>query len=508
MSGYRLGAATRRSADGLVVAGGWPPRCVRLSEAGAAALDHVLAGAAPDAPGTEALVRRLVGYGMLDPVAGTVGESVTFVVPVRDGGAALGRLVAGLAPYGEVIVVDDGSRDGSGEVARRAGATVVANEGAPGPAGARNAGWRRAATEFVAFIDADCLVDGDWARPLAGLLADDPALALAAPRVRGLPARGRPGAGLAGGPGSASVVRDTVASARLARWERTRSPLDMGAAGGLVGPDRRISFVPSAALVARRSALAELGGFDEALRVGEDVDLAWRAVAAGWSVRYAPEVEVRHPPRPTLRARARQHFDYGTSAAALERRHPGAAVPLRANRLMLPAALLGAGMPGGALLVGVTIIVRTTALHSASRGGVAGSIAAIAASRRHDGRARTPGAMPSMKATPRRADRRVPLAVARLALEAEGTGGRELARALARDWLPLTLLLATRRGRVRRLALLALAVDAAVATAPDPAAAPINALLRLADNVAYCAGLWRGALAERSPRAALPRWGR
>ncbi len=437
---YRLGSHTRRSAGGLLLVGGWPPRCVRLSIAGAAALDEVLAGR----PATRAarLIGRLVSNGMLDPVARPSEAEVTFVVPVRDGGPALGILVARLAGQGSVIVVDDGSRDDSPALARGVGAMVVTNAGQPGPAGARNSGMRLARTEFVAFIDADCHVDGDWARPLAALLAADPELALAAPRVRGAP-----------GPGP------------LARWERSGSPLDLGATAGLVGPGRRISYVPSAALVARRSALEELGGFDEALRFGEDVDLVWRAVEAGWKVRYAPEIEVSHPARSTLRARLRQHFEYGTSAASLEGRHPGSAVPLRPTRMALPAALLGGGHVMCAALVAVAI----------------GAVAA-----------------------PRRTDATVRLAVARLALGGELAAGRQLARAFSREWLPLTLLAATHRGRFRRAALLALAVDAAAATAADPGAVAVNASLRFADNAAYCAGLWRGALASRCARVLLP----
>jgi mycofactocin system glycosyltransferase len=440
----RLAAHTRRGAGGRLLVGGWPPRYVRLSAAGATALDEVLAGT--PVPRAAALVRRLVSYGLLDPTAEGSDAEVTFVVPVRDGGPAIGSLVAGLIAHGPVIVVDDGSRDGSPALARSAGAKVVANAEAPGPAGARNTGWRHARTEFIAFIDADCRVDGDWARPLAALLDADPGLALVAPRIRG-----------ADGPG------------RLARWERTRSPLDMGRAGGLVGPGRRISYVPSAALVARRSALAELGGFDGALRFGEDVDLVWRAVASRRRVRYAPEIEVAHPARPTLRARLRQHYDYGTSAAALERRHPGAAAPLRPSRMMLPAALLASG-----------------SLRCASFAGAA--LAAIAA--------------------PRGAEAKVRLAVARLAIGGEVAGGRELARALAREWLPLTLLLAGRPGRLRRAALLAVALDIVAATAADPRAVASNAPLRVADNAAYCAGLWRGAVACRCPRVVLPARGR
>jgi mycofactocin system glycosyltransferase len=441
---FRLGADTRRSADGRLLIGGRPPRCLRLSEAGAAALDAVLAGR--PAPRAADLVTRLTSHGMLDPVARPAGIEITFVIPVRDGGPALGSLVADLVAYGPVIVVDDGSQDGSVDLARGAGASVVANVESPGPAGARNTGRRLAGTDFIAFVDADCRVEGDWAGPLAGLLEIDPGLVIVAPRVRAIPGRGR-----------------------LARWERSGSPLDMGGAGGLVGPGRRVPYVPSAALVARRAALEELGGFDDALRFGEDVDLVWRAVEAGHRVRYAPEIEVAHPARPTLRARLRQHFEYGTSAAALERRHPGSAVPLRPTRMMVPAALLGGDQTLAAALAAVAV---------------------------------------GIFATPRGSEPRVRLAVFRLALGGELAAGRELARALSREWLPLTLLAFARRGRLRRAALLALAVDTVAATAADPGAAPWNAPLRIADNAAYCGGLWRGALASQCARVVLPRRGR
>jgi mycofactocin system glycosyltransferase len=435
---HRLGAHTRRLGGGRVLVGGWPPRQVRLSTAGAAALDDLLAGR--DTAAADLLAPRLRECGLIDPVATAATARVSFVVPCRDGGPRLGALVTDLLPYGEVIVVDDGSVDGSVELARQAGARVAANDGEPGPAGARNHGRELTRTEFVAFVDADCRVRGDWARPLAALLEADQDLALVAPRVRG-----------AAGPG------------RLARWERTCSPLDMGAMGGLVGPGRRVSFVPSAALVARRSALEALGGFDPSLRFGEDVDHVWRAVAAGWSVRYAPEVEVEHPARARLSARARQHFDYGTSAALLERRHPGAAMPLRLSRLTLPPAILAAGPAGVGLLAGL-------------------AIALLAAAKQDD---------PTVRP-----------AVVRLAFEGQLGAGRGLARATVRDWLPLALLASLRWRRGRRFALTALAADLAVATAPDPAAA--NVLLRFADNAAYCAGLWRGAVTARSPRALMP----
>ena len=110
------------------------------------------------------------------------------------------------------------------------------------------------------------------------------------------------------------------------RYGAARSPLDLGERPALVAPRMRVSYVPAAALVVRRCALGE--GFDEQLRYGEDVDLLWRLVELGWRVRYEPTVQVAHREPGTWGALLRRRFLYGTSAAPLARRHPGAVAPL------------------------------------------------------------------------------------------------------------------------------------------------------------------------------------
>ena len=119
-------------------------------------------------------------------------------------------------------------------------------------------------------------------------------------------------------------------STPLAHYESSRSPLDLGAEQGRIAAGTRVSYVPAAALVVRVDALRAIGGFDESLRIGEDVDLVWR-------------LDRRRPPLP-LRARRRlctigrdRHcwrglasaFGYGRSAASLDHKHPGAVAPLR-----------------------------------------------------------------------------------------------------------------------------------------------------------------------------------
>ena len=137
---------------------------------------------------------------------------------------------------------------------------------------------------------------------------DDPAVAAVAPRV----------------------VPSPPVSSLLERYEASRSSLDMGRHPELVRPRSRLGFVPSAALIVRREALGA-SGFDQDLRLGEDVDLVWRLAEAGWHVRYDPTVTVSHETRARPSQWLRRRYDYGTSAAALERRHPGNLAPARVS---------------------------------------------------------------------------------------------------------------------------------------------------------------------------------
>ena len=444
---FELDAGVRRRDGGRLLFGGTPPRLVRLSDAGNLALGDILAGSPLDRAAS-LLAKRLQRDGLLHPLPDDGGNDppVTIVVPVRDGGEPLAALVRALAAEGPVIVVDDGSGDGSGERAAAAGARVIPNDGPRGPAAARNTGLRAAATELVAFVDADCEVRRGWRAGLAALLAADPRLALAAPRVR-------------------SVTTDTS----IGRYESRFSPLDLGPAASLVGPRRRIAYLPAAALVARREALLAVGGFDRRLRFGEDVDLVWRLLAAGWSARYVPARELHHRPRSTVVALASQRCGYGSSAPGLVDRHGVAAAPLRSGRH-------GVGIGLATAVLGPRTLLPA----------VAASAALVAAKGR---------------------DRASRQALAEVALRADVDLARHLARALLREWLPLTLASALARRRGRRLLLAALVVDTLPIWLRARRTDELLELtaLQLVDRVAYATGLWREMAVRRDFRALLPR---
>jgi mycofactocin system glycosyltransferase len=443
---FELDPSVRRRDRGRLLTGGDPPRMVRLSEAGGAALDAVLGGAGHD-PVAAALADRLADAGIVHPLP-TDGEDdppLTSIVPVRDGGEPLAELVRVLGSEGPVIVVDDGSRDGSAERAAAAGARVIPNAGAPGPSGARNTGLRAAATELIAFVDADVVVEPGWRRGLADLLVADPALALVGPRVRSAP----------GG-------------SLLARYERRASPLDLGPAPSRVGHRHRISYLPAAALLARRDALLELGGFDESMRFGEDVDLVWRLIASGRGARYVPSREVLHRPRPTACAIAAQRAGYGRSAPDLARRHGSAVAPLRPGRHAVAIWTAAAALGPRALLPGLAASMTLVA----SRG----------------------------------EDRHSRLALAEVALRGHVDATRHLARVLVREWLPLGVAAAAVSRDARRVLLGAIVLDSlpACSSAETPAELPRAVALHAVDRLAYGAGMWREIVRRREFSSLLP----
>jgi mycofactocin system glycosyltransferase len=338
-----------------VMVGGHPGRVITLTSRGVSGLEALVAGG-PASDQDRRLGGRLVDAGMAHPrppAGGTCGDrsTVTIVVPARDRGQALDRCLASLdgsdgldGPVPPaVVVVDDGSDDpvAVAAVCRRRGARVVRRPGNGGPAAARNTALGVVDTDLVAFVDSDCTVTAGW---LAALLPHfaDPEVVAVAPRV--LPEHPPAGA------------RDTT----LSRYRTARSPLDMGPDRGEVGPGRLVRYVPTAAMVARRSALER--GFDIQLRVGEDVDLVWRLLDRGWRVRYEPASTVHHREPSTWSGLLSRRFRYGTSAGPLSARHPGRLAPIELRpwpTLAAVAALAGRPrMTAVATATGAAVLFR------------------------------------------------------------------------------------------------------------------------------------------------------
>lgn len=459
LTGMRVVAdpSLQRHDGGTVLMGGSPLRVVRVSERGAAVLSGLLDGdPVPAKPGVQRLVRRLLDAGLVQPAVDespfTV-DDVTVVLPVR--GVFDSGLLAAIGRVARIIVVDDASEEpvhATDRNAHGAPVEVVRRDERGGPAAARNTGLALVATAIVAFVDADCIPRSGWLGPLLAQFTD-PEVALVAPRIVAAEPLGR------------------ASHPRLARYERDSAALDLGPVRGRVRARTRLAFVPSAALVGRVGALRALGGFDESMTVGEDVDLVWRIDESGRTVRYEPSSLVQHRHRTTPWQWARRRFDYGTSAGPLARRHPGALVPVEASGWSYAAwGLIAAGHPvASAVTVGATAGVLERHLRGVDHPW---------------------------------------LAAWRLTQRGHRGAGRLLARAVVRPWWPLALALAVFvPWRRLRLVLLGAAIGAPAIEwwqrRPD-IDLPTFLAFRLADDIAYSAGVWVGCVQARTLEPVTP----
>jgi mycofactocin system glycosyltransferase len=378
---------------------------------------------------------------------------VTVVVPVKD--RPLGRLLAALpAGLGGLIVVDDGSADPEflAHEVHAAGGEVVRHESSKGPAAARNAGLAAATTPLVAFLDSDVVPLDGWLAPLLAHLAD-PAVALVAPRIVALP----PHRGV------------------LGRYEAVRSSLDLGPDPALVVPRSRVAYVPSAALLVRKTALG--AGFDERMHVAEDVDLVLRLHAAGWRLRYEPSSEVAHEHRSDPGAWWLRKAYYGTGAAPLALRHPGSVPPMVLS-------------PWSAVVCALLLLQRRWAYAGAA------AVTAVATERlsRKLGRLR---------------DSRTSAA----RLTGLGLAGAvlQLASGLTRHFWPVAALAVPFSARARRAVLVAALAEGVgdwwAHRDRDAAVRPGllgHVVAHRLDDLAYGSGLWWGALRARTAAPLLP----
>ena len=446
---FTLDPSARLIDDDRIVIGGSPLGLFRLSPAGGRVVAALVAGG-PLPPGHAPLTDRLLDAGVIhpcpEPGTGPAAADVTAVVPVhQEGPTDLTALLRGLADEGvrRAVVVDDASPT---PVELDAGpidgltVDVVRLDRNGGPGAARNAGVALVATPVVAFVDADTVLPVAWVAPLTDHLADE-RVAVVAPRITAVPGGHRP----------------------RERFERWRSPLDLGPTPARVRAGSRVSYVPAAVLVVRTAAFRDVGGFAAELRFGEDVDLVWRLDEAGWRIRYEPAVGVGHRTRESIGAWARQRFDYGTSAAPLAARHPGALAPARVSGWSALSWAVGTLVSP---LAGVGIAAATTA--------------ALVRKLR-------PMTHPFAEA-------------GRLAGLGHLFAGRILASATTRAWWPLAVVAALVSRRARRAVVLAAVIPGLLEWRADrPELDPVTALgLRLLDDLAYGTGVWAGMARHRT----------
>jgi glycosyltransferase involved in cell wall biosynthesis len=219
---------------------------------------------------------------------------VSVIVPVYNGEHYLKDAIASIRgqcpPSLEIVVIDDGSTDGTAHLIDHLGDDICrARQAQRGPAAARNHGLALSQGEFVAFLDADDLWPPDSLRMRVDRLLAEPALDVVLGRVQPIHATGARGYELSGG----SLIATQLGSALF-----------------------------------RRDVFARVGTFDERLSFSEDHDWFLRAREQGIRLAVLDRVTLQYRLHASNMTRCRDHRGYQLPAilkASLDRRRAGGA---------------------------------------------------------------------------------------------------------------------------------------------------------------------------------------
>ena len=227
---------------------------------------------------------------------------ISVVVCTYNGSRTLRDCLEGLSqieyPNFEVIIVNDGSKDKTEEIAKefsgKYGFRLISTPNR-GLSNARNMGMEAATGEIVAYTDDDARPDPHWLHYLAYDFLNSGFDAVGGPNIP------PPGDGL---------IAECVAN----------SP---GGPAHVLVCDRTAEHIPGCNMAFRKAALQEAGGFDPQFRTaGDDVDACWRILEKG-KIGFSASAMVWHHRRNSLKMYWKQQYGYGKAEALLEDKWPG-----------------------------------------------------------------------------------------------------------------------------------------------------------------------------------------
>ena len=194
----------------------------------------------------------------------------------------------------EVIVVNDGSTDGTEKIAAQYGFRLITTENR-GLAAARNVGMQAANGEIIAYIDDDASPDPHWLRYIGATFMNTNHVGVGGPNIA---------------PPEDSPMAECV----------SHSP---GNPVHILLSDTEAEHIPGCNMAFRKSALEAIGGFDSQFRIaGDDVDVCWQLQQKGGSLGYHAGAMVWHHRRSSMRAFWEQQHNYGKAEAQLEKKWP------------------------------------------------------------------------------------------------------------------------------------------------------------------------------------------
>lgn len=230
--------------------------------------------------------------------------TVSVVIPVHDGAATIGACLTALLGQSldrsryEIIVADDGSADGTGEIVRSYPVKLLRSETNRGSPAARNMAIAAATGDWVAFTDADCVPSRSWLASLLRAIESDPS----PETVAGIAGK------IMGFPSEASAARFASLTGHLDTERQLNHPT--------------YPYAYMASVMYRRAAIEAAGPFDESMRIYATPEFHHRVITRfGGRMLYEPRAVVLHRHPETWGRYWRQQWGYGAGYATFLRRH-------------------------------------------------------------------------------------------------------------------------------------------------------------------------------------------
>jgi len=195
----------------------------------------------------------------------------------------------------EVILVDNGSIDGSLEIMRRYPFRIV-RESVKNSFSARNCGIRNSTGDIIVLTDSDCVVDPGWLKAFEASFSDNEVMACGG-KIVSYP------------PKNAVEAYPSKIKAHNNEVSILESPLFL-------------PWIDTANAAYRRTVFDELGFFDDIhFDVTGDIDMGWRTSLHGYKIEYSERALVQHINRSTLKALMRQYGQYGYASVRLRKKY-------------------------------------------------------------------------------------------------------------------------------------------------------------------------------------------
>lgn len=243
-------------------------------------------------------------------------RKVSILIASRNSKEDLPKLFASLRKISyprsmyEVVFVDDGSTDGSWEIAKKFGARVFRFKERQGRAKARNKALQLAKHPVIAWIDSDCeIADRDWIQNMMKHL-------------------GGKVIGVAG-----NQLKPKSGLSRVL-WYLPGTAYNADHAGPA-------SFAPTTSSMFLKKPLLEVGGFDPKMITAEDLEICWRLGEKGYKFVKTNEAEIYHNFRSTMTGFEKQQFERGEFGAYLFRKYDRGALWKKMDKLIFLAPFVG-----------------------------------------------------------------------------------------------------------------------------------------------------------------------